>query len=69
MAYENENNAREAIRHFSLMWQVRAENLQNKGDSNKAQQEEAALLITRAEGLYRIYNQQELWQEIQGGKH
>ncbi|GAA0852771.1 DUF4826 family protein [Aliiglaciecola litoralis] len=68
IAYENEKTARDAIRHFSLMWQLKAENLSKGTDLDKAQQDYIDLLVTRAEGLYRIYNQKELWQEVQGGK-
>jgi len=52
-------NAREAVRHFSLKWQLQAENLLNIGD--KEQEEFANLLIGRAEGLYKMYEQESLW--------
>lgn len=68
MPVENEKTAREAIRHFSLLWQIKAENLQKGGELDATQQEYIDLLVSRAEGLYRIYDQKDLWQEVQGGK-
>ncbi|MCP4323051.1 MAG: DUF4826 family protein [Alteromonadales bacterium] len=53
-------NAREAIRHFALKWQVQAENLLQA--KNKEQTEFANLLIGRAEGLYKLYEDDSLWQ-------
>jgi len=52
-------NAREAVRHFSLKWQMQAENLLNTGD--KEQEEFAKILISRAEGLYSMHQQEKLW--------
>ncbi len=58
-AIEVAPNAREAVRHFSLKWQMQAENLLNTGD--KEQEEFAKLLISRAEGLYGMHQQEKLW--------
>ena len=52
-------NAREAVRHFSLKWQLQADNLLSAGD--KEQEEFAGLLVGRAEGLYKMYEQESLW--------
>lgn len=68
MPFENEKTAREVLRHFSFLWQLKAENLKKSDNIDKTQQEFIDLLISRAEGLYRIYQQDELWQEVQGGK-
>lgn len=54
-------NAREAMRHFSLKWQMQAENL--LGADDKSQNEFAQLLIGRAEGLYQLYENEKLWQQ------
>ncbi len=62
MPFENETSAKEAIRHFSLVWQMRAENIKKAENSDDTEKEYADYLVTRAEGLYRIYNQQDLWQ-------
>jgi len=51
--------AREAIRHFSLKWQMQAENLLQA--ENKEQNNFANLLIGRAEGLYKLYEDDSLW--------
>jgi hypothetical protein len=52
-------NAREAVRHFAFKWQMQAENLLKIAD--KEQEEFAKLLISRAEGLYDMYQQEKLW--------
>jgi hypothetical protein len=53
-------NAREAVQHFSLKWQMQAENLLKSGD--KEQEQFAKLLISRAEGLYDMYQQDNVWE-------
>lgn len=53
-------NAREALRHFSLKWQMQAENLLQA--KNEEQNEFAHLLIGRADGLYKLFNDESLWQ-------
>ncbi|MDP7593042.1 MAG: DUF4826 family protein [Litorilituus sp.] len=58
-AFESATNAREAVRHFSLKWQLQADNILKVGD--KAQEEFASVLINRAEDLYNIYQQENLW--------
>jgi len=52
-------NAREAVRHFSLKWQMQAENLLESED--KGQVSFANLLISKAEVLYDLYQQDKLW--------
>jgi hypothetical protein len=59
IAAEVAPNAQEALRHFSLKWQIQAENLL-KADS-KDQNDFAELLIGRADGLYKLYNDESLW--------
>ena len=53
-------NAREAIRHFALKWQMQAENLLQA--ESEEQKRFAQLLISRAEGLYKLYDEEPLWQ-------
>jgi hypothetical protein len=53
------NNAREALKHFSLKWQVQAENLL-KVDAPD-QKEYAQLLIGRADGLYKLQSDESMW--------
>ncbi len=55
------HDAREALRHFALKWQMQAENLLQAGDEK--QNEFAKLLIARAEGLYDIVENDSVWQE------
>jgi len=52
-------NARDAIRHFSFKWQMQAENISKIGNAEQA--EFAKLLIGRAEGLYGLFDKEELW--------
>ncbi len=54
-------NAREALRHFSLKWQMQAENLLQA--KNEEQNNFAHLLIGRADGLYNLYNDESFWQQ------
>ena len=61
IALNNGEPARDVVRHFALKWQLQAENLLRLED--KEQHEFAQLLIGRADGLYKIYEQAELWQE------
>jgi len=53
-------NGREALRHFSLKWQMQAENLL-KSD-NEEQHTFANLLVSRAERLYELCENDSLWQ-------
>jgi hypothetical protein len=53
------NNAREALKHFSLKWQVQAENLLKVDDPE--QKEYAQLLIGRADGLYKLQSDESMW--------
>ncbi|MBR9727819.1 DUF4826 family protein [Shewanella intestini] len=54
--------ARDALRHFSMMWQLKAENLHNSGlTKDKTQLEFANLLVSRAESLYQLQSDDKLW--------
>ena len=47
--------ARDAVRHFSMMWQMKAENIQRSGlTKDPAQAKFAELLVSRAESLYKM---------------
>lgn len=52
--------ARDAMRQFSFKWQMQAENLRKSGKPE--QQEFAQMLVSRAEGLYDLFSNDELWQ-------
>lgn len=58
-AFSAAPNAREAVRHFSFKWQMQAENLFKSG--GKEQEDFAKLLVSRAESLYDMYQQEKLW--------
>ncbi|ATC94476.1 DUF4826 family protein [Pseudoalteromonas tunicata] len=53
--------AREAIRYFSLQWQLKADQIVHAGVRDKTQLDFANLLINRAHGLYEFYEKDELW--------
>ena len=53
-------DGRDALRHFSMKWQLQAENiLQTNPDDT--QKQFAELLINRAENLYQIYRDDTYW--------
>ncbi|WOT06512.1 DUF4826 family protein [Shewanella youngdeokensis] len=54
--------ARDALRHFSMMWQMKAENIQRSGlAKDPTQAKFAQLLISRAEGLYKMQADDKIW--------
>lgn len=56
--------ARDAMRHFSMMWQMKAENLHRSGvTKEKTQADFANLLVSRAEDLYKMANDEKIWGE------
>jgi hypothetical protein len=55
-------DAKEAIRAFSLNWQLKAQQIIDSGTTDKTQQDFANLLISRAHGLYDLFDQDEIWQ-------
>lgn len=54
-------DAREALRNFSMKWQLQSENILTTGTRDKTQIEFAQLLVKRAEGLYHLFNDEKLW--------
>lgn len=55
------STAQDAIRHFSMKWQLQAENILQSTQSDKTHIHFAQLLIKRAEGLNNICNNDKLW--------
>lgn len=53
------DSARGVVRHFSLKWQMQVEELYAQDD--KTQTEFADYLVSRAEGLYQLHNDEQLW--------
>lgn len=61
MLADNAPDARDAMRHFSLKWQVQAANVMDNSESSEAQRSRAGFLQNRAESLYRFYEDESLW--------
>jgi len=61
MSIEGAASAREAIRAFSMRWQLQAEQIRQADQIDESQLEFAVLLETRAEQLYELFNQETLW--------
>lgn len=55
--------ARDAIRSFSFKWQVDSENIRKQPGQIKTQLDFANMLQSRAESLYDIFDQEDLWQQ------
>ncbi|GAB54855.1 hypothetical protein GPUN_0716 [Glaciecola punicea ACAM 611] len=56
------NSAREAIRHFSLSWQLKAQNIMSSAIVDNTQKEFATLLTEKAEMLYEVQENEKWWQ-------
>ena len=61
IAEDGAESARDSLRAFSLRWQMQAENILNSAEAEQTQKEFAAMLIGRANGLYDIFNKDDLW--------
>jgi hypothetical protein len=57
--FEVASNARDALKNFSLKWQLQSENLLRS--DIKEQKDFAHLLISRAEGIYELCEDDSLW--------
>ncbi|GGF55525.1 DUF4826 family protein [Alteromonas lipolytica] len=56
------DDARSALKHFSMSWQIKAENLvQNNASNDESQTAYAKLLADRAERIYLLQERAELW--------
>lgn len=56
-------NAREAMKHFSLSWQLKAENIRRSSTHSADQEEIAQRLVRDAENLYSVANTDKFWLE------
>jgi hypothetical protein len=56
----NAEDARTAIRHFSMKWQMQAETIRRQV-TDKTQLDYAQLLETKAEALYEMHASNKLW--------
>lgn len=56
--------ARDVIRHFSLNWQLKAENIDALGEAaDPAQKGMVGILIRNAEALYELSEDERLWKQ------
>ena len=62
MPYEAEKTARNALRGFSLRWQLQADNILHSGTNDKTQHDFADRLIVKAEAVYELFSNDETWQ-------
>lgn len=53
-----------ALRHFTLNWQMKAENMIRAGLRDNIQRDFAQLLITKAEALYAFVDNNVLWDKL-----
>ncbi|WP_440053123.1 DUF4826 family protein [Pseudoalteromonas sp. T1lg65] len=54
-------NARDALRYISFQWQLKAEEIMATKPVDKTQHQFANLLVSRAHGLYELFEKDELW--------
>ncbi|SNY51160.1 protein of unknown function [Arsukibacterium tuosuense] len=66
MPFSAAATARDAMRSFSLNWQLKAEHIVTSDSVDKTQQEFADLLVARAQGLYELFEDDALWQTATG---
>lgn len=56
-------DARDVVRHFSLAWQLKAEQLKAHPVNDETQRRFITMLIHRATELYELYERDELWEQ------
>jgi hypothetical protein len=54
--------AREAMKHFSMSWQLKATQIEAESEGNKSKMQYVHTLIRSAEGVYELASKDELWQ-------
>lgn len=55
--------AREALRHFALHWQLKAEQMIQAGIRDTVQRDYAQLLVTKAQAIYPFVDNKSLWEK------
>ncbi len=60
----NAANGRDALRHFVMSWQLKAENIQRSGIIDQTQLQFAAIMQNRAEQLYKFVEKDEIWGSV-----
>ncbi|WP_337881511.1 DUF4826 family protein [Rheinheimera sp.] len=66
MALSAAKDAREAVRAFSLHWQLKAQQIMDAGGLDKTKVDFANLLVHRAEALYELFEREDLWNKVAG---
>lgn len=64
MMADHAKNAREAIRHFSMSWQMKAENIRRTMPNDETQMRFAALLENKAMNLFNVHDSEHLWGDL-----
>ncbi|NMP15407.1 DUF4826 family protein [Thalassotalea sp. Y01] len=59
-----ESSVRDVLRNFSMKWQVQAENIRHTA-KDKSHLVFASYLVSRAEGLYQLFENDHFWKEEQ----
>ena len=59
---DNAKTARDAIRYFSMRWQLQAENIGHLNNLDDTQKRFAQTLVSGAEDLYELSVNENLWQ-------
>lgn len=59
---ENAKDARGALKHFSLHWQLTAENIQTTNGLAEQDKAFASVLVKAAENLYQMVEDDAIWQ-------
>nr|WP_068546320.1 DUF4826 family protein [Thalassotalea crassostreae] len=57
---EAADTVRDSLRHFSMKWQLQAQNI---AGTTTEQAQFAKFLVGRAEGLYQLFENENLWKE------
>ncbi|AOT08037.1 DUF4826 family protein [Pseudoalteromonas luteoviolacea] len=58
------NSARDALRHLSFQWQIKADGIISAGVKDQTQVDFANLLVNKAHDIYAIYNNDKLWASV-----
>ncbi|MEE2001263.1 DUF4826 family protein [Alkalimonas sp. MEB108] len=65
MALSGARDAKDAVRAFSMHWQLKAQQILDTQPGDKTQVDFANLLINRAHGLYDLFDNEAIWQAQQ----
>ncbi|MDK1286159.1 DUF4826 family protein [Pseudoalteromonas umbrosa] len=57
-------SARDALKHLSYQWQIKADGILSSGVKDKTQLDFANLLVNKAHDIYAIYDNDKLWANV-----